>query len=136
MWRSLIHILQGTRDTAPEQLGVVVRLMRRLQWALPLLLTLMATAVEFLEHIWDEQEPWSHPYFLGELAIFALIGPILVFLVLVFTTRILQYWQQAILDLQELNRDLENKVAARTKELAEKNHTLAQANADLRELDR
>ncbi len=136
MWRNLILILQGAMERKkPEHLEGVVRLMRHLEWALPLMLSFMATAVELLEHRLDKQEPWTESYFLGELAIFALVGPVLVFLVLVFTTRILQYWQQAILELRELNQELEDKVAARTQELAEKNKALARANAELRELD-
>lgn len=101
----------------------------------------IALFVEWAEH-WAENEPIS-PYFLGELLIFAAMGPIAVWFTLGWVTRLVAAYQVTAEALRDANRDLENIVAERTLHLREAsvqleaaNEDLARANQELRQLDR
>ncbi len=138
MAQEIFLLLLKSVDTAgapPEALERVSRGLRRISWLLPIFLAVLATTVELIEHPLAEQEPLTQPFFLIELSIFALVGPTLVFFVLLFTSHVLASWQHAILDLRRLTLELEDKVRERTQELEEKNAALQQANEELRALD-
>jgi signal transduction histidine kinase len=121
--------------TAASLLGII-------KWVLPLALAGIAVAFEWSEHIAREQEPIT-PGFIGEIILFAIIGPIAVFATLVWVSRLLRAYAETSAALAAVNRDLEDKVAERTAhleeataELAARNADLARANAELRQLDR
>jgi signal transduction histidine kinase len=120
--------------TAARTLGVV-------KWVLPLALAGIAVFFEWSEHIAREQEPIT-PGFIGEIFLFAIVGPIAVFVTLVWVSRLLRAYSETSAALATVNRDLEAKVAERTAhleeataELAAANAELAEANAELRKLD-
>ncbi len=118
-----------------------MRVLGLLRWSLPLALMAIALFVEWAEHL-AENEPIS-PYFLGELLIFAALGPIAVWFTLGWVTRLVAAYQVTDEALRDANRDLESIVAERTLHLREAsvqlgaaNADLARANQELRQLDR
>ena len=112
-----------------------------LRWSLPLALMAIALVVEWAEHL-AEDEPIS-PYFLGEIVIFAAVGPTAVWFTLGWVMRLVAAYQVTDEALRDVNRDLEIIVAERTLHLREAsvqletaNADLARANQELRQLDR
>jgi signal transduction histidine kinase len=125
----------GTPITAARLLGII-------KWVLPLALAGIAAFFEWSEHIAREQEDISAG-FIGEIILFAVVGPVAVFATLVWVSRLLRAYAETSEALAGVNRDLEGKVAERTRhleeataELAATNADLAHANAELRQLDR
>lgn len=125
----------GSPMSAARLLGII-------QWVLPLALAGIAVFFEWSEHIAREHEPLS-PGFIGEIILFAIVGPVAVFVTLVWVSRLLRAYAETSAALAGVNRDLEDKVAVRTAhleeataELAAANAELAHANAELRQLDR
>ncbi len=118
------------------------RVLDVVRWVLPLGLAGLAVFLEWHEHIAQEHEPIG-PAFVGEIVLFGLTGPIAVFVTLAWVARILRAYARTSGELEEVNRDLEGKVAERTRhleqataQLAEANDGLATANTELRQLDR
>jgi signal transduction histidine kinase len=125
----------GSPMTAARLLGII-------QWVLPLALAGIAVFFEWSEHIAREQEPISAG-FIGEIILFAVVGPVAVFMTLVWVSRLLRAYAETSAALAAVNHDLEDKVAERTAhleeataQLAATNADLAHANAELRQLDR
>jgi signal transduction histidine kinase len=125
----------GSPMTAARLLGII-------KWVLPLALAGIAVFFEWSEHIAREQEDISSG-FIGEIILFAVVGPVAVFATLVWVSRLLRAYAEASTALATANRDLEAKVAERTAhleaataELADTNADLARANTELRQLDR
>ena len=119
-----------------------VRLLGFLRWALPLVLCLIGLYAEWSEHIAQEQEPIT-AYFLAEVLIFSVAGPVAVWFTLSWVSRLVAAYQATDDALREANRDLEGAVEERTHHLREATDQLAAANADLakanqelRQLDR
>ena len=117
------------------------RLLRKVRWVLPLALFVIAVFIEWGEHIRIEGESIS-PAFFGEIALFGLVGPFVVFLTLSWVVRVLDAYLRTSDELAEVNRDLETKIDNRTQhlqlataQLATANAELAGANEELRELD-
>lgn len=102
-----------------------------MQWALPLLLFLIASGFETFEHI----EKGFTFHFGAEMFVFGILGPLAVWWVLGWAARNQAHLEQASAKISRLNSDLEQRVAERTAELAEKNAALAQANDELKALD-
>ena len=120
----------------PPRSGAL-RLLDVLRWLLPVAIAVVAWAFEQAEH--DELTPT----FYGEIAVFGLLGPIAVGLVLTWARRLVITLADTSEVLALTNRDLEIIVAKRTanvkaatRALADGNRQLAQANDELRELDR
>jgi signal transduction histidine kinase len=118
-----------------------VRVLGILRWSLPLALAAIALFVEWAEHL-AEDEPIS-PYFLGELVIFAVVGPTAVWFTLGWVIRLVAAYQVTDEALRDTNSDLETIVEERTQHLRETtaqleatNQDLAHANQELRQLDR
>ena len=118
------------------------RILDIVKWVLPLGLTAIAVFFEWNEHIAREHEAIT-PSFLGEIFLFAMIGPVAVFITLAWVTRLLRGYARTSDELATVNRDLEEKFTERTQhleettaQLAAANTELAAANADLRQLDR
>lgn len=109
----------------------LVQQIKIVQWALPLLLFLLASGFESLEHI----EKGFTFDFGAEVFVFGILGPLAVWWVLGWAARNQAHLEQASAKISRLNSDLEQRVAERTVELAEKNAALAQANAELKALD-
>jgi signal transduction histidine kinase len=123
------------RITAARLLGVV-------RWVLPLWLSGVAAFFEWSEHIVREQGEYT-PGFFGEIVLFAIIGPVAVFVTLAWVARLLRAYDVTSRALAGVNRGLEGKVAERTRHLEETtallaaaNTDLAMANAELLQLDR
>lgn len=111
------------------------RLLGIVRWLLPLGLAVIAVVIEWTEHIASEGEPISLA-FLGEVALFGLVGPVAVALTLSWVARIIEGYRATAAALESMNRSLEAKVAERTRHLEEATAKLAAANEDLRQLDR
>lgn len=105
------------------------------RWLLPLGLAVIAVVIEWSEHIATEEESIT-PAFLGEVALFALVGPVAVALTLRWVARIIAGYRATAAALESMNRSLEVKVVERTRHLEEATGKLAEANANLRQLDR
>jgi signal transduction histidine kinase len=112
-----------------------------IRWVLPLGLAAIALFAEISEHVVREHEPTS-PSFIGEIVLFAVIGPIAVFATLTWVARLLRDYETTSAELAVVNADLEAIVLERTRhleeatgQLAEANAELAEANEDLRKLD-
>jgi len=119
-----------------------LRLLRVLRWLLPLALATVALLFELNEHLAEgatELELW----FFAEIVLFAFIGPIAVFITLVWVERLVTAYHETSAELARVNRDLESRIEDRTAHLAEAtdqlqraNAELASANDELRQLDR
>lgn len=119
-----------------------LRLLRVVRWLLPLGLAVIALLFEVSEHA-AEGEGAIGPGFIGELILFALVGPVAVFITLMWVERVVTAYHETSTELAEVNRSLEHRIAERTAHLTEAtaqlqaaNAELERANADLRELDR
>ena len=119
-----------------------MRWLRIIRWALPVLLAGGALAFELNEHVLREPSEIS-PGLIGEIVIFALIGPIAVAFTLGWVSRLIAGYQATSDALVAANRGLEQSVAERTlnlqtttDELAAANRDLSAANEELRQLDR
>lgn len=113
-----------------------------IQWALPLALFAVSGTYEIAEHVLIEGRVQSNVFFTGEVLFFGIAGPLAVAVVLAYIRRLLGVQLEARLRVEQVNRDLEVIVAERTGHLQEakrdleaKNEALAQANAELRQLD-
>jgi signal transduction histidine kinase len=111
------------------------RLLGIVRWLLPLGLAVIAVVIEWTEHIAGEGESISLA-FLGEVALFGLVGPVAVALTLSWVARIIEGYRATAAALESMNRSLEAKVAERTRHLEEATAKLAAANENLRQLDR
>lgn len=118
------------------------RLLMVVRWLLPLGLSVVAFFFEWNEHITREREEIT-PGFFGEIALFALVGPVAVALTLGWVARLVAAYQATSAALADTNRGLEASVADRTshlqaatEQLEAANAELARANAELRQLDR
>ncbi len=108
--------------------GSLVRQIKIVQWVLPLLLFLIASGFETLEHLPAGKISFD---FGAEVFIFGILGPLAVWWVLGWVARNQTHLEQANVKISHLNSDLEQRVAKRIAELAEKNVILAQVNAEL-----
>jgi signal transduction histidine kinase len=102
-----------------------------LQWALPIFLAVMAIIFELVEH----KNELDDPYFIGELIIFGVMGPIIIRGILVWMHGLVDAQKKANAEILVLNRDLEQKVNERTVALEQRNSELDRANTELRDLD-
>jgi signal transduction histidine kinase len=119
-----------------------LRMLRVVRWVLPLSLAAIAVLFELNEHMAEgssEIEAW----FIVEIVLFAVIGPVAVAITLGWVERLVSAYQEASAQLAASNRDLEERIAVRTAHLAKAseqlraaNADLARANDDLRQLDR
>lgn len=122
--------------------SAAARWLRTVRWLLPLLLAGVALFFELNEHVLQERAEIS-PAFLGEIVVFAVIGPVIVAIVLGWVARLVAGYQATSAALSDANRDLEANVAERTRslqatseQLAAANRSLSVANDELRQLDR
>ncbi len=125
-----------------QQRPTGLRLLDGLRWLLPLVLAVIASTFEWAEHVSTDREALT-PGFYGEVLLFGLIGPVVVFIVLTWVRGLVAAVQAASAALVEMNRGLGTMVAERTekleaatRELADRNRELGLANDELRELDR
>ncbi len=104
-----------------------------LQWALPIFLAVTAIGFELIEHV--QKDELTDIYFLGEMLIFGVVGPIIIRGLIVWMRSLMAAEKRTSAEIQALNRDLENKVNERTAALALRNAELDSANRELRDLD-
>ena len=119
-----------------------LRILGLLRWWLPITLCVIGLYAEWSEHIAGEQEPIT-VYFLVEVLIFSIAGPVAVWFTLTWVARLVAEYQATASALAEVNRGLETMVADRTRHLQTASEQLEIANADLeranlelRQLDR
>ncbi len=119
-----------------------MRLLRAIRWLLPVLLAAVALFYEGSEHL-TGANPEATPGFVGEIVLFALAGPMVVAVTLGWLTKLVADNRATSDALAAANEGLEASVADRTRtlqttteQLAEANRGLAQANEELRQLDR
>lgn len=117
-----------------------LRLVNILRFLLPALLLVVANGFELYEH-WNEILLFDIQL-LGEIFIFGVLGPILVFVWLSYIGVLIKKLAFANRELAQINATLEKQVAERTATLAVRNQELALANAaltsknqELRQLD-
>jgi signal transduction histidine kinase len=132
--------MTSLRDSLAGDSGL--RLLRIVRWLLPLALAGVALVFELNEHLVEgahEIEPW----FFAEVFLFAVAGPVAVFLTLLWVERLVTAYHETSAELAMMNRDLESRIEERTAHLAETgeqlrsaNAELALANEELRQLDR
>ena len=119
----------------PPPPASAARLLGIVRWVLPLGLAVIAALIEWGEHIATGEEEIG-PAFFGEVALFALIGPISVAITLGWVARVVEGYRATSAALETMNRSLEAIVAERTSHLEAATAQLAAANDDLRQLDR
>lgn len=135
---------RGVRQSAtssPQTLHEkYLRLVNILRFVLPGLLLVVANGFELYEH-WNEILLFDMQL-LGEILIFGVLGPILVFVWLSYIGVLIKKLAFAHRELATVNATLERQVAERTATLAVRNQELALANAaltnkneELRQLD-
>lgn len=104
-----------------------------LEWALPLVSSVVAFGIVVVGH-WHTRELLNLDH-LSMMFFFGIIGPILIWRLLVWIHGLMEAQEKANLEILNLNRDLEKKVMERTAALEQRNSELDQANANLLELD-
>ncbi len=112
----------------------LARQLRVVQWVLPLVLFLVASGFEVAEHILGSIRGITLS-FAGEVLVFGIAGPLVVWWVLGWAGRNQARLERANDDFRRLNRELEQRVTERTAELADRNEALGKANAELKALD-
>lgn len=113
----------------------VYRMVGLVRWVLPLALAVIAVVIEWSEHV-AAGEGAITLAFLGEIALFAILGPVAIVVVLSWFVTILDGYRDTGTALESMNRSLEVMVAERTQHLEAATVQLAEANADLLQLDR
>lgn len=115
---------------------------RQLHWVtssrylLPILLFSIVFTYEGWEHlILKGRFQWDF-HFTMELFFFGILGPSAVYIILTILVSLLENQISTRKKLEALNRGLEQNIANRARELEVRNRELAQANAELQELDR
>ena len=108
--------------------------LRILQWALPVGLGVTAIIFEFVEH-GLENEIHFDLAFISEVIIFGLMGPLSIGLIIGWMRYLMAAEDQAVTELNILNRELENKIIERTAALEQRNAELDKANHELHKLD-
>jgi len=106
-----------------------LRQLNILRFVLPTVLFLVANGFEMHEH-WGEIVLFN-VQLLGEIMIFGMLGPVLVFTWLSYIGVLMKKLAAANQRMAALNQSLEQQVAERTATLALRNRELADANADL-----
>ncbi|HEX2754930.1 MAG TPA: histidine kinase dimerization/phospho-acceptor domain-containing protein, partial [Candidatus Limnocylindrales bacterium] len=119
----------------PPPPASAARWLGTVRWVLPLGLAGIAAFIEWGEHIANGEEEISAAFF-GEVALFALVGPIAVAITLSWVVRVVEGYRATSAALESMNRSLEAIVAERTSHLEAATAQLAAANDDLRQLDR
>ena len=121
--------------------GTGLRLLRVVRWLLPLGLAVIALLFELNEHI-SEDATQAEPWFYLEVLLFAVIGPVAVWITLAWVERLVTAYAETSDELADVNRELEMRIEDRTAHLAratdqlqEANAELERANENLRELD-
>lgn len=137
--RSGSNGLLASLDGPPP--SAATRWLRVVRWLLPLLLAAIALSFEVNEHALREPAEVG-PGFIGEIVIFAGIGPVAVAFTLGWVSRLVAGYQATSAALVEVNRGLEASVAERTRnlqtasdQLSATNADLSRANDELRQLD-
>ncbi len=109
---------------------------RLLQWIMPLTVAIMAAVFQLgpARFVHDRFGHEFHWYF--EILFYATTGPIVIW----YGLRLIRQWlgekEEAEAEVYRLNEELQQRVEERTRELSEKNEALAQANAELQQIDR
>lgn len=106
------------------------------RYAVPVVLFFIVLSYETWEHIISTRTFTIDFHWTSEILFFGIIGPSAVFLVLTSLMRILKDQIEVTNELETLNRTLEMKVIERTDALAVRNQELAEANEELKQLDR
>ncbi len=86
-----------------------LRLLRIVRWLLPLGLAAVALLFELNEHLAEgahEIEGW----FFAEIVLFAVVGPVAVFVTLVWVERLVTAYHETSAELADMNRDLETRI--------------------------
>ncbi len=107
-----------------------MRALRLLRWLLPLGLAAIALMFELVEHL-HEGFTTLEAGFVAEVLLFALVGPIAIFLTLRWVEGLLVAYQVTSDELASVNRDLESRIEERTAHVAEASAQLRAANAEL-----
>lgn len=105
-----------------------------LQWGVPLVLSASAIIFELVEHQVDGHIDINVSV-VSELVIFGLLFPIVLFFIIAWMRLLVEAENQSRNKLDDLIKDLEQKVADRTATLEKRNLELANANAELMHLD-
>ena len=121
-------------ETQSQKQHSIIRVLTIVQWVLPIILFFLATVFEITEHVIKEHEIFS-PALWSETALFGIIGPVAVWLVLRWVRENQKQLEVANFKIYKMNAELELRVAERTVELEEKNIALKEANEELRALD-
>ncbi len=106
------------------------------RYVLPIILFLIVFSYETWEHVVQGGGSYFELHWSAEILFFGILGPTAVFFVLSFLVKILVGQNEIAVELERLNKTLEQKVAERTKKLATRNSELAGANAELQKLDK
>lgn len=119
------------QDKTPSQAvrNKHLRQVNALRFILPALLFFTANGFELYEH-WGEIVLFNMQL-LGEIVIFGMLGPVLVFVWMSYISTLMKKLALANQRMATLNQSLEQQVAERTAQLALRNQELAGANADL-----
>lgn len=114
----------------------ILRNANLIRYMVPLVLFLIVLIYETWEHMVIEHTFNFNLHWSSEILFFGIIGPSAVFGVLTIMMRLLKDQMLITDELESLNRNLETKVIERTDALAAQNQELAQANEELKQLDR
>lgn len=130
------------RHTENDAAGAFSNRVAAIRWLLPLLIFLFVVAHQAIQLTTVDNWP-SLQRFLAGIAVYGVIGTIVTFYTLNWIVGQLTEKEKAEARIRQLNRELEERVARRTAELAqayeelqERNEDLEALNDELKELDR
>jgi len=104
-----------------------LRLLRIIRWLLPLGLAAVALLFELNEHL-AEGTGEIEPFFYFEILLFGVVGPVAVFVTLLWVERLVTAYFETSAELAAMNRDLETRIEERTAHLAEASEQLQAAS--------
>jgi len=108
--------------------------LKRLQWAVPLFLSITTLVFEIVEHRLENELRFDLT-FTSEIIIFGLMGPAIIAFIIAWMRELVRAETEAVQEVHALNLELESKVADRTTALEQRNAELDQANRELQKLD-
>jgi signal transduction histidine kinase len=134
MSQSSPKVLERSSLLSPVFGDRYTRYVNVLRFVLPILLFVVANGFELYEH-WGEVSVLQNYQLLGEILVFGMLGPLLVFAWLSYIGVLIKRLNLANKQMASLNQNLERQVMERTAALAQRNEELARMNKELQRLD-
>lgn len=125
---------QAPQRNQTDETELLSHRLSAIRWALPLLIFLFVVVHQAVQLYTVDNWPAAQRFLVG-LAVYGFVGPIVTFYTLNWITGQIKQKERAEARIRQLNRELEQRVARRTTELAEAYEELQERNKDLEALN-